>query len=297
MSDRGDHGDRALGDRSDEALVAEGEQILEAAAAAGQDDHVDVLVFAEGADRGHDLGGRARALNVGLRDEDRGRWEAGPDRRHDVALRSRVVAGHDADAPRQQWQRALAGVGEEALGGKGRLQPLERGEVGADAETLDRQRAELELAALLVQLRPAEHVHALAVREVEPQRVEPSARHRDPHAGTVGRILEREEDRCPPFVPAELGHLALDPDRGEARQPLPDPAIERGDRVDGAIVVRQRLDLGHGRSVVARLLQKDLGSYRRISAAVSGWQPRPSISQAIWRSASLTASRSASESG
>ena len=118
--------------------------------------------------------------------------------------------------------------------------------MGADAEALDRERAELELAALLVQLGPAEHVHALAVSEVEPQRVEPSARHRDADAGAVGRILEREEDGCPALVPAELGDLALDPDGGEARQPLPDPSVERGDRVDGAVVVRQRLDLGHG---------------------------------------------------
>jgi hypothetical protein len=125
VSDGRDHGDRALGDRADDALVAEGEKILEAAAAAGQDDHVDVWVLAESADRCHDLGGCARALHVSLGDEDRGGREAGPDRRHDVALRGCVVAGHDPDASWQQWQWALAGVGEEALGGEGRLQPLE----------------------------------------------------------------------------------------------------------------------------------------------------------------------------
>src|SRR6476646_4497094 len=94
----GDHGDGALGDRPDDTFVAEGEEILEAAAAAGEDDDVHVRVLAESSDRGDDLAGGARALHVRLGDEYRRRWEAGADRRHDVALRGRVVPGHDADA-------------------------------------------------------------------------------------------------------------------------------------------------------------------------------------------------------
>ena len=132
VPDGRDDGDRAVGDGSDDALVAEGEEVLEAAAAAGEDDHVDVRVLAERADRGHDLGRRARALHVGLRDEDRCRREARPDRRDDVALRRRVVPGHDADPARQERQRALALVGEETLGREGRLQLLERGEMRAE---------------------------------------------------------------------------------------------------------------------------------------------------------------------
>ena len=140
------------------------------------------------------------------------------DRRDDVALRGCVVAGDDADAARQERQRPLPLGGEETLGGELRLQPLERGEVRADAEALDRERAQLELAALLVELRPAEDVHALAVGEVEPQRVELAARHRHADARAVGRILEREEDARPALVPPELGHLALDPDGRQARR-------------------------------------------------------------------------------
>ena len=87
--------------------------------------------------------------------------------------------------------------------------------MSADAETLDRQRAELEFPALLVQLRPAEDVHPLAVRKVEPLRVESSARHYRTDAGAVSRILEREEDGRPAFVPAELRDLALDPHGGQ----------------------------------------------------------------------------------
>ncbi len=84
---------------------------------------------------------------------------------------------------------------------------------------------------------------AVAVGQVEPQRVELPARHRDRDAGTVGRILEREEDALPRALAAELGHLALDPDGREAREPVADPAVERRDGVDLPVSVLLRLDL------------------------------------------------------
>jgi hypothetical protein len=54
---------------------------------------------------------------------------------------------------------------------------------------------------------------ALAVAEVEPERVELPARHRGRETRAVLRILEREEDRLPRRLAAQLGDLALDPDR------------------------------------------------------------------------------------
>ena len=78
----------------------------------------------------------------------------------------------------QPRQRALPLGREQPFGRELRLQPLERREVRAEAEALDRERAQAEVAALLEQLGPAEDVHALAVVEVEPQRVELPARHR-----------------------------------------------------------------------------------------------------------------------
>ena len=113
---------------------------------------------------------RPRALDVRLGDEHVRRGEARLDRRDDVALRGGVVAGDEPDPARQERQRALPLGGEEALGRELRLQPLERDEVRADAEALDRERAQAEVAALLEELGPAEDVHALAVGEVEPQR-------------------------------------------------------------------------------------------------------------------------------
>src|SRR5689334_18287377 len=96
----------------------------------------------------------------------------------------------------------------------------------ADAEALDRERTHAVVAALLEQLGPPEDMHALAVDEVEPQRVELAALHRDAHGRAVLRILEREEDGRPALVALELRHLAFDPERRQLRQPLRDAAVE-----------------------------------------------------------------------
>ena len=68
VPDRGHDRHRALGDRADEALVREREQVLEAAAAAGDHEHVDAAC-AEVGDRRRDRRRGARALHVRLGDE------------------------------------------------------------------------------------------------------------------------------------------------------------------------------------------------------------------------------------
>ncbi len=70
VTDRRDDGDAARRDGAHDALVAEREQILEAASATGEDDHVDVRLLAERGERGDDLRGGARPLDVRLCDED-----------------------------------------------------------------------------------------------------------------------------------------------------------------------------------------------------------------------------------
>ena len=118
-----------------------------------------------------------------------------------------------------QRQRPLAL--EHALGGELPLQTFERGEMVAEPEALDRERAHTEVASRFEQLRPSEHVHALAVDEIEPERVEARARDRDAEARAVARILEREEDRLPASVASQFGDLAFDPDRREAARASP----------------------------------------------------------------------------
>src|SRR6266496_1976502 len=65
VADRGNDRDREGGDCTDEPFVAEGQEILEAAAAAGDDDDVELRHFAEAAQRVHDGARGARALDVG----------------------------------------------------------------------------------------------------------------------------------------------------------------------------------------------------------------------------------------
>ena len=99
------------------------------------------------------------------------------------------------------------------------LQPLERREVRAEAEALDRQRFEPQLAALLVELGAAEDVDALAFGEVELECVELAALHLHRQRRAVLRVLEREEHRRPALLAPQLGHLAFDPERRQPVQP------------------------------------------------------------------------------
>ena len=97
----------------------------------------------------------------------------------------------------------------------------------------------------LEELRPAVHVHALAVLKLEPERVELPARHQPGEERSVLRVLEREEDALPALLAAQLGDLALDPDGRQPLQPRADAAVERRHRVDLPVAVVDRLDLAH----------------------------------------------------
>ena len=155
---------RAPGHRADDTLVAERQQVLEAAAAAGEDDDVDLGLRADRAQRLRDGRRRPRALHERLGDEHSRRREAGLDGDDDVSLGGGVVPGHEADPARDARQRPLALGREQPFRRELLLQPLERGQVLAQAEALDRERPQPQLALRLEQLRPPVDVHALAVR-------------------------------------------------------------------------------------------------------------------------------------
>ena len=89
----------------------------------------------------------------------------------------------------------------------------------AEAEALDCQCAQPQLASLFVELRAAEHVDALTVNETEIERVEPCPLHLHGEARAVVGILEREEDRRPALLAAELRHLTLHPDGRQPAEP------------------------------------------------------------------------------
>ena len=243
VADRTHDRHRAPGHRADDTLVAERQQVLEAAAAAREDDDVDLGLRADRAQRLGDGRRRPRALHERLGDEQSRRREAGLDGDDDVSLGGGVVPGHEADPARDARQRPLALGREQPFRRQLLLEPLERGQVLAEAEALDRQRPQPQLALRLEQLRPPVHVHAFAVPQVEAQRVELPARHQPGDDRPVARVLEREEDALPALLPAQLADLALDPDRRQPLQPGADAAVERRDRVDPPVAVLDRLDL------------------------------------------------------
>ena len=95
----------------------------------------------------------------------------------EVALGGGVVPGDEPDPPGKPGEGALALGGEEALRGELCLEALEGREVLAEPEALDRARAVGSRRGASKSSGPAEDVDALAVREVEPQRVELPAGH------------------------------------------------------------------------------------------------------------------------
>ena len=168
VADRGDDRHRAARDRPNETLVAERQQVLEAAAATGDHDHVEPGHLAQAAQRVDDRRRGARALDVGLRDDDVRRREARLDPGEDVPLRGGVVAGDEADRARPDRQGPLSLGCEQPLRRQLRLQPLQRRQVIAEPEALQRERAQPELASRRVELGPAVGVDAVAVGKLEP---------------------------------------------------------------------------------------------------------------------------------
>ena len=126
VPDRGDGRNLGGGERPRHPLFVEGPEVLEAAAAAGDDDHVEALQPVEGPDALDDLGRGLLALHARGVDEDLQVRVAPRDDAHDVLDDRARGRGHDADAAGQLRQRPLAGPVEEALLLEFLLQLLER---------------------------------------------------------------------------------------------------------------------------------------------------------------------------
>ncbi len=133
-------------------------------------------------------------------------------RRDDIVLRRGVVPRHEADAVRQEGERAFALRGEEPLAGKPPPEALQLDEDGAFAEGLDREHSKLERASRLPEVGTTVDVHAVAVCELQPQRIECRPRHRGRQRGDAVETLQREEHALPGSLAAQLGDLTLDPD-------------------------------------------------------------------------------------
>ncbi len=139
VADGAHHRRSGRGHRADQCFVGEREQVLDAAAAARDDDHIDVGVGVEPLQGRDDLGNRIRSLHGHLLDgELRGRPAPVGDLLHVVAC-GRVTSADQPDHGGQERQRALAFRGEQAFRGQRTAQPFEPGEEFADADGADLQ--------------------------------------------------------------------------------------------------------------------------------------------------------------
>ena len=117
-------------------FLVEGPEVFQAAAAAGDDQHVGprhrrgCIEAVEARDRGSDLLRRARALDRDRPDQHPA-GKAVLDAMQDVADHRARGRGHDADGLGQVGQLALARLVEEALGGERLLARLQQREQGA----------------------------------------------------------------------------------------------------------------------------------------------------------------------
>ena len=135
VADRADDGGGCRGHRPQESLVAEAEEGLRVAAAAGDDDHVDVGVGVQRAIAAAIVSGTQRSpCTAAYVVRKRTCGQRSSALRWTSFSASDCLAGDQADAVREERQRLLAGGVEEALGAQLRAQPLELLELVAEPD-------------------------------------------------------------------------------------------------------------------------------------------------------------------
>ena len=195
------------------ALLVERPQVLDRAAAAPDDQHVDFAPCVGGADGGGDLGRRAGALDAAGIDDHRERGPAARERRqHVVQRRRRAVEVTIPTARGNAGSGRLRSSREPA----GRLEPrLEAGELlvqRAQAGEADRLDVELELAARFVDRRRGAQLDGEAVPEREARMLRLVAKE---HAGDLRRGVLEVEVAVPGGGPREAGDLPGDPEQAD----------------------------------------------------------------------------------
>ena len=134
MADGADDGGGARGDRAAQRLVGERQQVLDAAAPAGDDDHVNRGVAVQLAQRVDDLGDRIWALHDCVAHLESHRGPATGGDGHHVTLGGRGAAGDQPDSAGQERERPLEPRIEQPFGVQQLAQPLDAGEQLADAD-------------------------------------------------------------------------------------------------------------------------------------------------------------------
>ena len=228
-----DDRNRARPDRARQPLVVEGPQILERAAAPGEDQYIAVFAQAGDSQGFDERRYRNRTLHGRRVDQHGCGREASRQDVQDVSNRSAGRRGDHADSAGEAGQAALELGVEEALAGQLRLEALELLPQGPDAGLLHVLGDELEFPARLIEADSAAREHFLAIARGEANAAVLAAK----HGGAQLRVAVLEGEV--PVAGGGLGEvrqLALDPDHPEPPlQQHPRLAVQARNGVDVAL--------------------------------------------------------------
>jgi hypothetical protein len=230
VPDRRHHRGAAVRDSPAQRLVGEREQVFDAAATAGQHDHLDLRVPVQRGERVDELRHGQRTLGGGVLDPEPHRGPARGRVGHDVVLGGRGPSGDQADAAGQERKPPLARRVEQALGRQQLAQPLDAGQQLADPDRADVVHPQAQRAAAQEERRLAVHDHPIALGHRRAAVADQPDRRRELQGHVGGRVAQDQESGAGAGPGGDLRELALHPDRSEPVHPLGDLAGHRADR-------------------------------------------------------------------
>ncbi|CUJ09944.1 Uncharacterised protein [Achromobacter sp. 2789STDY5608621] len=230
MADAADGGDGAGVDLAGQGFVVEAPEVLDAAAAAHQQQRIDLATGVRQADLRGQPAGRVGALHRRRIDDDRHLRRAPRQRRQHVAQRGGMQRGDHADGARHRHRFALARRIEQAF----RVQLLFQAQEGfvqiAQAGAAHGVDLQLVVAARFVQRHPDPDFDLVARARHEADRAGAAPEHDGAHGGAA--VLEREVP-MPGSRLREVGNLAANPQcRDAALQQLPHRLVQLGNCQD-----------------------------------------------------------------
>src|SRR5579859_4553589 len=213
MANGGNYWKRESGDATGERFIVEGSQIFYRAAAAGNDDDVDVLRAIEIFHAGRYFGRSGFTLHLSGVNQNPDIFMAARQDVQHVMQRGATGRGNDADAARQRRNGLAPRRVEQSFLRQPGLELLKLKLQGAGAHRLQEFSGKLKLAACVVysDAPSGDDLHAALRAEAQKPRL--AAEHHDAQLRVA--ILEREV-KMAGFRRAEIGDLALHPDVGVA---------------------------------------------------------------------------------
>ena len=222
MADGADDGSVASRDRATQRLIGERQQVFDAAAAAGDDDHVDLRVAVQVAQRLDDLGDRVGSLHDRVAHVESHCRPATRGDGHHVTLGGRGPAGDQPDGAGQERERPLEPRIEQPFGVQQLAQPLDAGEQLADTDGANLVDPQRERPAANEEVRPSQHDHLSALGEFHRCVVNQLPRAGDLQRHVGGWVAQRDVGGARVRANVHLGDLTLDPNRAQ----LVDPTLD-----------------------------------------------------------------------